>query len=62
MHNHLSIAVKEDFFFSHVTWSNYPDSQNHRMVEVGRDLWRSSSTTPLLKQGPLKQVAQDLDP
>ena len=25
-------------------------SQNHRMVGVGRDLWSSSSPTPLLKQ------------
>uniref|UniRef100_A0A8B9P213 CUB and sushi domain-containing protein 3 n=1 Tax=Apteryx owenii TaxID=8824 RepID=A0A8B9P213_APTOW len=29
------------------------------MVEVGRDLWRSSSPTPLLKQGHLEHVAQD---
>jgi len=34
-------------------------SQNHRMVGVGRDLW-GSSPTPLLKQGHLEQVAQDL--
>ncbi|XP_068796880.1 tumor necrosis factor receptor superfamily member 13C isoform X2 [Struthio camelus] len=32
------------------------ESQNHRMVEVGRDLWRTSSPTPLLKQG---HIAQD---
>ena len=31
----------------------------HRMVEVGRDLWRSSGPTSLLKQGHLKLVAQD---
>jgi len=30
------------------------------MVGVGRNLWRSSSPTPLLKQGHLKQVSQDL--
>jgi len=35
-------------------------SQNHRMVGVGRDLWGSSSPTPLLKQGHLQQAAQDL--
>jgi len=29
------------------------------MVGVGRDLWGSSSPTPLLKQGHLEQVAQD---
>jgi len=30
------------------------------MVRDGRDLWGSSSPTPLPKQGHLKQVAQDL--
>jgi len=34
-------------------------SQNHRQVTVGRDLWRSSSPTTLLKQGLLEQAAQD---
>jgi len=33
----------------------------HRMLGVGRDLCRSSSPTPLPKQGHLEQVAQDLD-
>lgn len=33
-------------------------SQNHRMVKVGRDLWRSPGPTPLLRQGHLKQVAE----
>jgi len=36
------------------------ESQNHRMVEVGRDLCGSSSPTPLPKQGHLQQAAQDL--
>lgn len=31
----------------------------HRVVEVGRGLWRSSSPSPLLKQGHLEQVTQD---
>ena len=34
-------------------------SQNHRTVEVGRDLWRSSRPNPLLKQGHLQLVVQD---
>uniref|UniRef100_A0A8B9PTS4 Tectonin beta-propeller repeat containing 2 n=1 Tax=Apteryx owenii TaxID=8824 RepID=A0A8B9PTS4_APTOW len=34
-------------------------SQNHRIAEVGRDLWRSSSPTPLLKQGHLEHIVQD---
>uniref|UniRef100_A0A8B9Q2H3 D-aminoacyl-tRNA deacylase 1 n=2 Tax=Apteryx owenii TaxID=8824 RepID=A0A8B9Q2H3_APTOW len=33
--------------------------QNHRIAEVGRDLWRSSSSTPLLKQRHLEHIAQD---
>jgi len=32
---------------------------NHRMVEVGSDLWRSSCPALLLKQGHLEQVAHD---
>ena len=35
-------------------------SQNHRMVEVGRDLCASSSATPLWKQVHLEQAAQEL--
>ena len=35
-------------------------SPNHRMVGVGRDLWGSSSPTPLPNHGHLKQAAQDL--
>ena len=38
----------------------FTELQNHRVVEVGRDLWRSSVPTPLLKQGHLEPVAQDV--
>jgi len=34
-------------------------TQNHRMVGAGRELWRSSSPTHLLKQVHLQQAAQD---
>jgi len=34
-------------------------AQNHRLTEVGRDLWRSSGPTPLIKQGHLEPVVQD---
>lgn len=34
------------------------DSQNQRIVEVGRDLWRSCAATPQLKQGHLEQVVK----
>lgn len=33
------------------------ESQNHTMVEIGRDLWKSSSPTSPVKQGYPKQVA-----
>jgi len=33
--------------------------ENHRMVGFGRDLWKSSSPTPMLKQVHLEQTAQD---
>jgi len=36
------------------------ESQNHRMVGVGRDLCGSPSPTPLLKQGHLQQAVEDL--
>ena len=36
------------------------ESQNHRIVGVGRDLCGSSSPTLLLKQGHPQQAAQDL--
>jgi len=35
------------------------ESQNHRMLGVGRDLCGSSSPTPLLKKRLLQQAAQD---
>ena len=38
----------------------FTESENHRMVQVGRDLCGSSSLTPLLKQGHLQQAAQHL--
>ena len=40
--------------------STVRESQNHRMVGVGRDLCGSSSPTPLPKQGHPQQAALDL--
>jgi len=34
----------------------FTESQNHRIVGVGRDLCGSSSPTPLPKQGHLQQI------
>lgn len=34
-------------------------SQNHRLAEVGRHLWRPSSPTASSKQGYLEKAAQD---
>jgi len=39
---------------------DFKESQNHRMVGVGRDLCGSSSPTLLPKQGHPEQAAQDL--
>jgi len=36
-----------------------PESQNHRMVEIGGDLWSSSCLIPLLQEGHLQLAAQD---
>jgi len=41
--------------------TNTAHIQNHTTVKVGRELWRSSSPTPLLKQGHLQPVSQDHD-
>lgn len=38
------------------------ESQNNRVVEVGRNLWRSYSLTHLPKQGGLELVPQDCVP
>ena len=40
--------------------SRQPNSQNHRVSGVGRDLCGPSSPTPLPKQGHLQQAAEDL--
>ena len=46
-------------FYSVLHTDNTRESQNHRTVEVGRDLQWSSDPTPLLKQGHLQPLAQD---
>lgn len=33
-------------------------SQNHRIYEIGRDLWRSSNLSTYYEYSQLKQVAQ----
>jgi len=48
---------------THVTschFMTFTESQNHRLVGVGRDLCGSPSPTPWPKQGHLQQAAQDL--
>lgn len=34
-------------------------SQNHRIVEAGREFWRPSGPAPLLRQGHPEHTAQD---
>ena len=53
----LTFIVRTIIFFPLL---HYIDSQNHRMLGVGRDLCESSSPTPVPKQGHLEQIAQDL--
>ena len=45
---------------SNLTLLRFTESQNHRMVGVGRDLCGSSGPTPLPKQGHLEQAVEDL--
>ena len=57
-------SFSHDCWHSSVTWCSVLHSstwsQNHRMVGIRRDLWRSSSPTSLPKQVHLKQAARDL--
>lgn len=39
-------------------WVCITETQNHRIIGVGRELWRSSPATPLFKQGHLGLLAQ----
>jgi len=48
-----------NFIFDSLIFT-FTESQNHRIVGVGRDLCGSSSPTLLPKQGHLQQAAQDL--
>lgn len=54
--NFLGFAIPFLYLNFHVL-SDF--SQNPRMIEIIRDLWRSSGLRPLLKQGYLEPVAQD---
>lgn len=38
---------------------NCTEPHNHKMVEVGRDLWRLSGPSTLLKQSHLQLIVQD---
>lgn len=37
----------------------FTKSQHRRLAEFGRDLWKLSDLTPLLKQGHLQMLAQN---
>lgn len=57
----LEIHTFEKFFTAKYIMKLGRKEQNpssfHRMAEVGRNLWRSSATTSLLRQGHLEQTA-----
>lgn len=42
-----------------MNFCNCGKSWNHRIVRDGKKLWRSSSLSPLPRQGLLKQVTQE---
>lgn len=45
--------------YKHIKYIPVCTYANHRIIEVGRDLWRSSGPNPLLKQGHAEPIAQD---
>lgn len=49
-------AFKREFYVSNI-WVCITEAQNHGIIEVGRDRWRSSATPPP-KQGHVGLVAQ----
>lgn len=49
-------AFKREFYVSNI-WVCITETQSHRIIEVGRDQWRSPAT-PLPKQGHVGLVAQ----
>jgi len=51
--------MKTTVFIWDMTMVQESESQNHRIVGVGRDLWGRSSPTPPPKQHQLEQVRQD---
>lgn len=44
---------------SSMTWEKGGGSQNHNVVEIGRDLCKSSGSAPLLKQDHLESRLPD---
>lgn len=55
------IQIHSIFLCYSVEWTE-SISQNHRMVELGRDLWRSCNTTLLLKEGSPRAGCTGLHP
>jgi len=60
MGSKFSRGIREYFVFMRTPEEDLAsflsNTQNHRMVGVGRDLWVSSSPTPLPEQGHLQQA------
>lgn len=52
------IIATEVFLFQVEALYSFTESQDHRMLEVGRDHKRSSSSICLLNQGHLKHITQ----
>lgn len=61
IHHYISLALRQYKMrqAQALSLSSYPSSQNHRLAEVGNDLWKLSGPAFLLKQDHLEQVTED---
>lgn len=53
------VSSKSVFILIFFSFSQVASSQNHGTVEIGKDLWRASGSTPLFRKEYLEQDAQD---
>lgn len=53
------MAISTFFVVKKYSRGDISPQKDHRMVEIGQDLWRSSGSTSLLRQDHLEHTAQD---
>lgn len=49
----------QEALFTHGEYRETSRLQHHKTVDIGKDLWRLRSPTPLLKAGSTRSCAQD---